>query len=305
VSKAKNATFLFHRDFMEYHQDRFDDFSLMVFKDDKLVGILPANIQGNTVYSHQGLTYGGLLVEAKMKLNDFIHCFSTILEYSHKSGFQGLYIKILPSIYNVLPNDELEYLMFVLNAQLERRDALSVVDMTHKIEISRDRKAGCKRAKKQGLEIREDNNFELFWNKILIPNLELKHQAKPVHELNEIKLLCEKFPNNIRQFNVYKDGEIVAGTTIFETEQVAHSQYISGNQDKNTLGSLDFLHYELINNVFNEKQYFDFGISNEDQGKKINKGLNYWKEGFGARTIMQSFYLVKTKNYGLLKDVMI
>jgi hypothetical protein len=27
VNQAKNATFLFHRDFMEYHKDRFEDYS--------------------------------------------------------------------------------------------------------------------------------------------------------------------------------------------------------------------------------------------------------------------------------------
>ena len=28
IATAKNATFLFQRDFMDYHQDRFEDFSL-------------------------------------------------------------------------------------------------------------------------------------------------------------------------------------------------------------------------------------------------------------------------------------
>ena len=37
IGKAKNATFLFNRDFMEYHKERFDDFSLLIFVDEKLV----------------------------------------------------------------------------------------------------------------------------------------------------------------------------------------------------------------------------------------------------------------------------
>ena len=36
IGQAKNATFLFHRDFMEYHKDRFEDFSLVIFEDEKL-----------------------------------------------------------------------------------------------------------------------------------------------------------------------------------------------------------------------------------------------------------------------------
>ena len=64
-STAKNATFLFHRDFMEYHQDRFQDFSLLVFEEDKLVSILPANRVGDTVFSHQGLLMVDLFLMQK------------------------------------------------------------------------------------------------------------------------------------------------------------------------------------------------------------------------------------------------
>ena len=68
VSAAKNATFLFHRDFMEYHKERFEDFSLLVFDKVKLVAVLPANRIENKVYSHQGLTYGGLVYTSKLKI---------------------------------------------------------------------------------------------------------------------------------------------------------------------------------------------------------------------------------------------
>ena len=71
ISEAKNATFLFHRDFIEYHKDRFEDFSLMVFDNEKLVAVLPANKVGNEIFSHQGLTYGGLVINEKSKLPRF------------------------------------------------------------------------------------------------------------------------------------------------------------------------------------------------------------------------------------------
>ena len=86
---------------------------------------------------------------------------------------------------------------------------------------------------------------------------------------------------------------------------MAHCQYISANEDKNTLGSLDFLHNHLINTVFKDKQYYDFGSSNETNGLQINEGLQYWKEGFGARTIIHEFFSIKTENGYLLNDVML
>ncbi|MEZ4797508.1 MAG: GNAT family N-acetyltransferase [Flavobacteriaceae bacterium] len=275
---------------MDYHQDRFDDCSLLIFKDKKVIALLPAHKVEYVIHSHKGLTYGGLITTQDIKLKDFVSCFQTVMLFYKNNGFKTLHLKLLPSIYSIIPNDEIRYLMFVLNANLTRRDTLSVLHLSNKLKISKDRLAGNKRAEKYGLKVKEVHDFKEFWNEILIPNLNTKHNVKPVHTLEEIRLLKEKFPKQIRQFNVYKNDNIVAGTTIFETKQVAHSQYISGNEEKNEIGSLDFLHLHLINNVFKDKSFFDFGISNENNGRQINEGLNYWKEGFGARTITQDFY---------------
>lgn len=305
VKKAKNATFLFFRDFMEYHQDRFDDFSLLVFDEkDNVKALLPANRVGDVVFSHQGLTYGGLIIDEKCKLSNYIEIVQEVLSFVYKQGIHFLEIKVLPSFYAQLPSDEIDYLAFLLEAQLVRRDSLSVLNLELKNEYTMDRKQALKKGWYNELIIKEVDDFEEFWNVVLIPNLQEKHQVKPVHSLEEITFLKLKFPKNIRQFNVYKDSEIVAGTTIFETDTVAHSQYISGNNNKNKLGSLDVLHDFLIASVFKDKKYFDFGISNENQGKNINQGLLYWKESFGARTITQSFYRFETEKYIKLKEVM-
>ena len=79
IGQAKKATFLFYRDFMEYHKDRFDDFSLMIYDEEKIVAVLPANRVGDTVYSHQGLTYGGLVYSQKLKLAAVLEVFKSIL----------------------------------------------------------------------------------------------------------------------------------------------------------------------------------------------------------------------------------
>lgn len=306
VAKAKNATFLFHRDFMEYHQDKFEDFSLLVFDDNQeLQAVVPANVANRQVFSHQGLTYGGIIVYQKTRLSDFIIIVKSVLEYWNSFGIQKATFKELPTIYHQFPSNEMQYIQFVLQGNLVRRDVLSVVELTNTITFSRDRKNGIKRGSKHNLMVEETTDFSSFWNEILIPNLAEKHQAKPVHTLEEIQLLKSKFPNNIRQFNVYQNNKIVAGTTIFETSLVAHSQYISGNSDKNELGSLDFLHDFLISNVFKDKKYFDFGISNENQGKNINEGLLYWKETFGARTITQDFYEIETSKFSKLDEILI
>ncbi len=308
VQEAKNATFLFHRDFMEYHKDRFEDYSLLVFekeKRDKVVALLPANRVNDTLYSHQGLSYGGLVVSEKLKTTNYILLFKSVLQYLCQQGIAKIQIKPIPLFYNNYFSEEIEYALFLAQADLVRRDVFSVVDLQQPLQLSKDRKEGVKRGMKNALSIQESNDFEAFWNQILIPNLTHKHGVAPVHSLEEISKLKKQFPDAIRQFNVYDGDAIIGGTTIFVSKNVAHSQYISGNELKNETGSLDFLHHHLLTEVFKEKHYFDFGISNEQQGKKLNYGLSYWKESYGAHAVVQNFYEVQTTNYTLLEDVFV
>jgi hypothetical protein len=304
IDQAKNATFLFHRDFMEYHQNRFEDYSLIVEDEKGWVAVLPANRLGNTIYSHQGLTYGGLVLKENVKLEKVILIFKVLLQKLKEDGFKSSIIKELPFIYNTSFSDDWKYVMFLLEAKLRRRDTLSVITLSKKPNLSKDRKEGVKRGINSQLTVREEG-FTLFWNSILIPNLQEKHGVKPVHSLTEIELLKSRFPSQIRQFNVYKKEEIVGGTTIFESKNVAHSQYISANSFKNEYGTLDFLHHHLITEVFNQKAYFDFGISNEEGGKKLNGGLSYWKESFGADTVTQDFYEIEVANYTKLEGIVL
>lgn len=305
IAQAKNATFLFHRDFMEYHQDRFEDFSILVFENEKLQAVLPANIKENLVYSHQGLTYGGLVYKEETKQTSVIEIFHDILFFLNENNIQKLHIKTLPSIYHLKPSDEILYSLFLAEAKLIRRDSLSVIDLLEENKISKIRKRGIQKAISNQLIIREENDFELFWNEVLIPNLKAKHNAKPVHSIEEINSLKALFPQNIHQFNVYLEDKIIAGTTIFETKTVAHCQYISKNEKQENLGSLDFLFQYLIKEKFAEKRFFDFGISNENQGKNLNEGLSYWKESFGASTIIHDFYEVETFNYNKLNGIFV
>jgi hypothetical protein len=305
ISRAKNATFLFNRDFMEYHGDRFSDHSLIIMDNQKWVAVLPANRVGDTLYSHQGLTYGGFVFSEKIKLRLFIGIFQKVLQYLKDENIAKLQIKSIPEIYCQYFSEETPYMLFLVQAKLWRRDCLTVIDLTKPFALSKDRKQCVRRGIRSNLVIKEDLNFELFWNTILIPNLEKKHGVKPVHSLEEIIKLQQQFPKNIRHFNVYHEDRLVAGTTVFITDTVAHPQYISGNDKKNELGSLDFLYHYLITDVFKDVNFFDFGTSNEENGTKMNEGLLFWKESFGARTIVQDYYEVDTAKVSLLENILI
>ncbi|MCB0455077.1 MAG: GNAT family N-acetyltransferase [Aequorivita sp.] len=305
VKSAKNATFLFQRDFMDYHSDRFKDYSPLVYKGESLVAVLPANISGSELHSHQGLSYGGLVLAEKTTFEETFQVFKSLLIFLNEKGIEVLKLKLLPKIYHQLPSNEIDYLLFLVKASLTRRDITSCIFNEKSLKItSSNRLRGIKKGVKNELKVREETNFKSFWSQVLEPNLRQVHNQDPVHSMEEIELLQSRFPKNIKQFNVYKNDEIVAGTTIFETATVAHAQYISANELGRQTGGLDFLFNYLLQH-FSHKKYFDFGISNEAQGMKVNKGLLNWKETFGGRSIVHDFYEIKTENYHLLNDIFI
>ena len=294
VTTAKNATFLFHRDFMEYHSDRFKDHSLLVYKNDELYALLPANKKGDVVYSHQGLTYGSFILQESAKLLYAFEAFKVLLQYLHENGVRTLDVRIIPTFYNRMPSDELDYFVYKANATLAKRDVSMVIDFQHKLRFQKNRREGINKAVRNGLTVQIDDNYEGFWNEILIPNLSGKHGVSPVHSLEEIKLLAARFPENIKQVNVYHEGTIVAGTTVFLTKTTIHPQYVSGNGDKNFYGSLDMVYDYIINHCWNDKRYFDFNISSEENGTILNQGLIFWKETCGARTFTVDNYVIDT-----------
>lgn len=303
ISSAQNATFLFNRSFMDYHMDRFTDFSLMIYDEkDKLIACFPANQSAiDEVFSHQGLTYGGFIMKAELKLPVKMDIFTSVLRYYLEHQIRTIRYKAFPQFYNSLQTGEIEYCLFLGNAKLYRRDTTIAVDRNYRIPYSGNIRRESKKAQKAGIQIHEEKDFYNFWDNVLIPNLQQRFSVTPVHSKEEIMLLKNRFPENIRLF-VAKDekGKLFAGTVLFVTKNVVHCQYISATNLGRKNNGLNFLFTYLLDNSFQEKQFFDFGIVNENEGKKINYGLLAWKERMGGRSYSHDFYEINTKSY---KDI--
>lgn len=289
VSSSKNGTFLFFRDFMEYHSDRFTDFSLLFYFKNKLVGLLPSNVVGSRMYSHQGLTYGGLILSESATTKLVIHIFESLKIYLKNKGISQIQYKSIPHIYHKLSSEEDLYVLFRQGAKLVGRSISSCVSDNYRIKYSELRKRGIRKAQYESLVIQENNDFTRFW-KILEDNLSQKYNVSPVHSLDEIQYLKSKFPHNIRLFEIFKDEELFAGCVIFETDCVAHVQYISASEKGKKYGALDFLFDYLIQKIYLSKPFFEFGISTEENGRILNEGLISQKEGFGGRGIVYDIY---------------
>lgn len=290
VSKARNATFLFDRNYMDYHADRFDDNSFMFYHKGKLKAVLPANVAGDTLYSHQGLTYGGLLLDKKATVEDVLECFDSLNSWLRENGISKVVYKALPWIYQQYPSHEDLYaLTWKCKAQLISRDIASTIVIDNKLKFAESRKSGIRKALSLNIEVGESNDVDGFWH-VLEDNLGNRYNAKPVHTASEMKLLMSRFPNSIKLYVAKMNGEIVGGTLIYVTPQVVHTQYISASVEGKKHGALDLLFDYIINKVYANCRYFDFGKSTEQGGAYLNEPLIFQKEGFGGRGVCYDWY---------------
>lgn len=290
VSKARNATFLFDRNYMDYHADRFEDNSFMFYHKGKLKAVLPANVAGDTLYSHQGLTYGGLLLDKKATVEDVLECFDSLNSWLRENGISKVVYKALPWIYQQYPSQEDLYaLTWKCKAQLISRDIASTIVIDNKLKFAESRKSGIRKALSLNIEVGESNDVDGFWH-VLEDNLGNRYNAKPVHTANEMKLLMSRFPNSIKLYVAKMNGEIVGGTLIYVTPQVVHTQYISASVEGKKHGALDLLFDYIINKVYANCRYFDFGKSTEQGGAYLNEPLIFQKEGFGGRGVCYDWY---------------
>ncbi|MEG2550576.1 MAG: GNAT family N-acetyltransferase [Erysipelotrichaceae bacterium] len=280
---------------MDYHSDRFEDHSLMIYRKDKLYAILPANRVNDILYSHQGLTYGGLITSSKVTAVEILEVFCQINDYLRANGFKKFIYKAMPFIYHINPAQEDLYALFkICNAQLIGRNISSTICQSNKIKFIESRKSGIRKANNNGIKIKESDDFASFWE-ILDTNLKNKYGILPVHSLAEIELLHSRFSQNIKLYLTYQGNQVLGGTLIYKTRQVIHTQYISASLEGKELGVLDLLFDFLINSEYINYSYFDFGQSTEQMGMILNESLIFQKEGFGGRGMMYDIYEYEVK----------
>lgn len=292
INLSRINTFLFKRDFIEYHSDRFEDFSILIYRKEKLEAVIPGNVRGNVFYSHQGLTYGGLVTSSKITATDVLTIFDELSSFLKENNISEVYYKPTPLIYHKQPMQEDVYAMYRLNASKISCTLSSTIFNQNKIPFTESRKSGIRKAQKSNVIVDISDDFKSFWD-ILNYNLTQNHGVKPVHTLEEIVKLKNLFPENIKLVSATIDGKMIAGTVLFVMDNLIHVQYISASEQGKQSGGLDLLFDGVINSLYSSFSVIDFGHSNEDNGNYLNERLIFQKEGFGGRGVVYEIYHYK------------
>ena len=290
VAESKNGVFLFDRRYMDYHSDRFCDHSLMFYLDGRLLAVLPAHQSGDTLCSHNGLTYGGLVMSNRLTVVQTMHLFREMNEYLRSQGIRHVSYKAIPWIYHRLSAEEDLYALYhECHARIVARDFATNIYLSAGLRWERVRRRGIVRARNAGVVVERSNHYEAFWQ-VLADNLMNKYGVKPVHSLQEIELLHGRFPQNIQLYQAVREGKVLGGVVLYISSQVVHAQYSSASPEGKKLGVIDLL-YDQIFKDYRDYPYFDFGRSTEHpDGSGLNENLVFQKEGYGGRGLCYDIY---------------
>jgi hypothetical protein len=288
------ASFLHQRTFLSYHGDRFVDRSLVLHAGERWLGVLPAAQHpqlADTVESHPGITYGGWVHDGALRGERAIEALRLAAAYYAGLGYKRLRYKPLPHIYHRVPAQDDLYALFRLGAQRVRCDLSACIDLAHPLAPSERRRRGAVKARKAGLQYASGAHHAPALWAVLTDNLRRRHASSPVHDLAQIELLAARFPVHIRFDVALQGADVVAGTVSFRVGPVVHLQYIAASEAGHAASALDGLIDGLIARARDAgARHFDFGTSNEDQGRVLNDGLYRFKCEFGAGGVAYETY---------------
>jgi hypothetical protein len=292
--KAENSTFLHTRKFLGYHGSRFRDVSVLIYKKNgNLVAVMPAAVDpfdADTVVSHPGATYGGIIHQGWMSGVRMVEAFASLKNHYASMGFKKLVYKAIPYIYSLAPAQDDLYALFRHDAVRVRCDLSCTIDLFHRRKPSERRQRNLRKAQRS-VQISSDPSFVGPLWKVIADNLSREHRTTPVHTIDELKYLANLFPDTIKIQCGIVEKEVEAGIVFFNSPSVWHAQYIASSEKGYLLSALDAVFNSAIDMAqMAGVRYFDFGISNENSGRILNDGLYHYKSEFGGSGVVHEFY---------------
>lgn len=289
------ATFLHSRRFLSYHGDRFTDYSLLIRDSgSRLVGVVAAAVDpadDRRILSHPGITYGGVVHHGRLAGAAMIDAISYLREHYGRQGFKALRYKAVPTIYHQRPSADDEYALVNLGARLYRCDLSCAIDLATRGPRSERRRRGERRSVERGVElVASPQHMDALWP-VLEENLATRYGVRPTHSVDEMRLLLSLFPESIEIVTAHLGGAVVAGVVLFKTRRVVHAQYIASSQEGRRVAALDALLENCIREATSSgARFFNFGISTEVNGRRLNAGLYKFKSEFGGGGVVHEFY---------------
>lgn len=291
VRRAHNGHFMFERDFMEYHADRFDDHSLLFLDDDTPMAVLPAHRKGEDLISHQGLPFAGLVWVDAVRMSAMSNVVQILIDHLKANGLARLIYTPVPAPYKRFHDDGDVYQLERVGALLRETKVSCAVRVGTSPGIATTRGKHMRRAQRNGLQI--DPKLDMARAYEMISTfLEKKSYRPPVHTLDELQLLARRFPDQIHVHGIFKEDSLLHSIISFHSESCIRLQYMGGTEQGREHYAPDFFYALLFQDPVNQGRWIDFGTSMDLATGELDPELHWYKESFGGRSsLVRTFVL--------------
>jgi hypothetical protein len=293
VTEANNGTIFHHLKFLSYHpHDRFKSLHLMIREKGNLIGLFPAVVEDQTVISHQGASYGGLVLKPGLGVHDIFLAVEHLVQHLKNQGYKKIILTQPPLIYYAQPDQYVDFALQKAGFRYRKREITAVIplDVAEPLATFQpDARRSTKKAIREGVRVKISDDFASYYG-ILKDNLGMRHNVTPTHTLAEILKLKALFPEAILLFGAYLKEKMLGGILVFcANPRVLLAFYISHRADYQAYRPVNLLFYELINwGRAQGFKYLDLGTFTRDM--EPNWGLARFKENSGARGFLRDTY---------------
>jgi hypothetical protein len=295
IGRARNGNFLFFRDYMEYHAHRFPDHSVMFYDGQEVVACLPAAQLGDTLNSHAGLSYGGLVMRHDIRSSSANLIVTSLFLYLQDCGLEHLIYSPMPYIYHSLPTEPDLEALTTLGARVVATKAVYTLRAGNaQTMFSKNRLQDLKRFRRSGFKIKQSTQFEEFMT-LCEEHLEERFDAKPVHRAKEISALANSFPNHIQLFCVHEGSQVIAGVIVYRNANCAKIQYLAHNEFGRDVAAVTAIHAYILENVLCSNTWLELGHAMTPEGK-LNLGVQAYKESLGGCVVQVRTYHFAVKH---------
>lgn len=308
LATSVNGTLFHDLDFLGYHpSERFTWHHLVVRHESRTVAIVPAGERTTTtgdvwLVSPTGASTGGPAVVPDLSTPTLAQITGALVRYATDHGFAGIELRLPPPPYGQPITDRLGFAVASAGFRLTERLLTHIVELAPEryaerpdalldAYLTKTRRYELRRAQRDGLEVREVTtgpaHLDAFWP--LLEDNHARHDTRPTHSRSELEALAARLGGRMRLTLAHAPDrtEPVAGVLVFMVrDDVAYTMYIAQadprDEPRARLAPGACLANLMTRLTREGVRWLDLGPSSFS-GYRLNEGLAFFKESFGAR----------------------
>jgi len=300
VDSSTNGTIFHEMKFLGYHEPRKFDLRFLTFYEgrNRIIALLPFELKDGILKSPVGASYGGLVL-SQMSLQKTYQVVLALLGWAAENGVRKIRFTYAPLIYTDRMAQDLDFVLLYCGFQNTQNLFSSVIDLVWFSQgdsfqkVSPSGRRAIKKSLMEDVQIQETGDLDSYYP--ILERNKLKFGVKPAHQLNEMKELQKRYPDQIKLFGAFCQENLIAGVwTMKCNSRVALAFYIASDPDFNLVRPVNRLLFEIARKFSQEgMQYLDLGVSmntSSDNPIEPSWSLVSFKEIAGSKGFLRPSY---------------